>query len=61
MTQWLGYLGAIAVVCVGANLNAPTAPAEPLPEPVVVAAPTLAPSPAMDPSGAAPANAPSGG
>lgn len=61
MTQWLGYLGAIATVCVGASLNAPTAPAEPPPAPVVVAAPTPPPAPAMDPSAAGQNNAPSGG
>lgn len=60
MSQWLGYLGAIALVCVGASLNAPNAPAEPPPAPIVVAAPE-APVPAIDPSAPAAANAPSGG
>ncbi|MBP6834635.1 MAG: hypothetical protein KA978_27880 [Deltaproteobacteria bacterium] len=60
MTQWLGYLGAVGLIMVGAGLNAPAEPAEPAPEPVIVAAPVAPPTPAMDPS-AAQNNAPSGG
>ena len=62
MTQWFGYIGAVALVCVGAALNAPIEPAEPPPPaPVVVAEPTPAAAPSMDPSAAAPAAAPQGG
>ncbi len=61
MTHWLGYLGAVALVCVGVRFNAPDEPAEPPPAPVVVAAPAAPPAPAVDPSMPAPAQAPSGG
>lgn len=40
MTNWLGFLGAASLVAVGAWLNAPAAPVEVAPEPVVAAAPS---------------------
>lgn len=45
MKDWLGYLGAVTLVSVGALMNARPAPPEPQPEPEVVVAPP-APAPA---------------
>lgn len=61
MTQWLGYLGAVALVCAGAGLNAPTAPAEPVVVPVVAVAEPEPVAPPAAPPAADPQAPPSGG
>lgn len=57
MSNTLGYLGALALITVGAVYNAPTPPPEWHPEPVAVVAPAApaAPMPAGDDANKPPA------
>jgi hypothetical protein len=60
MSNWLGFVGAIALIVAGAVMYAPTAPEEPRPPEVVAEVPSVPPPPAEGPKPAG-EGAPQGG